>query len=335
VAPPYFDRSLATLAEAAAASVPAPERAEAVLAALRGLVGFDCGALSFYDPGSRRLRTLAQLDYPDGFDEASGTPGYRAEHERLRMLRPGRPLRFSDLPGNGATTFTATELAWPAGLRGGLGMALYAPDGRETGFLTLNTVAADRPTDRDRDLVAALGGVLGGVADAVGALAVREGGARLMLSRAGSVLRLPGADTPSVLDGDADPVRLAGRLAAQGVTAAAFLWQDGRGGDWHRIELSEATDRDTLGYPVAVSATNVHRPYGLTPRELEVLTLIAQGRTNRDIAQSLVVTTGTARIHVEHVLAKLGAQSRAEAAARATAEGLLVWVGDAPPMTVG
>jgi hypothetical protein len=48
-------------------------------------------------------------------------------------------------------------------------MALYARDGRETGFLSLNTVAARRPSDGDRDTVAALAGVLGEVADAVGA----------------------------------------------------------------------------------------------------------------------------------------------------------------------
>jgi hypothetical protein len=166
---PYFDRSLATVVESAAAALPSAERAEAVLEALREVVGFDAAALSFLDPGEQRLRTLAQLDYPDGFDEATATPEYRAEHQRLRMLRPGRPLRFTDLPDGGATSFTATELAWPAGLRGGLGMALYARDGRETGFLSLNTVAARRPSDGDRDTVAALAGVLGEVADAVGA----------------------------------------------------------------------------------------------------------------------------------------------------------------------
>jgi hypothetical protein len=77
VSPPRFDRSLATVAESAAAALPAPKRAEAVLEALRGVIGFDCAALSFFDPGEQRLRTLAQLDYPDGFEDATRPPNRR------------------------------------------------------------------------------------------------------------------------------------------------------------------------------------------------------------------------------------------------------------------
>ena len=58
---------------------------------------------------------------------------------------------------------------------------------------------------------------------------------------------------------------------------------------------------------------------------------MSRGWTNREIADSLVVATGTVRVHVERVLAKLGAQSRAEAAARAAAEGLAVWIDGRPP----
>jgi DNA-binding CsgD family transcriptional regulator len=332
--PPRFDAPLATVAEAAAASLPAAERAEGVLEALRGVVDFDCAALSFFDPGERRLRTLASLDYPGGFDEATGAPEYRAEHERLRMLRPHRPLRFSDLPDGGATTFTATELAWPVGLRGGLGMALYARDGRETGFFSLNTVATGRPTDRERDVIAALAGVFGEVADAVGRFA-RGLGYRVLLSATGSVSRLPGDAADGVLDSYGEPLAFARQLVALGRWPAAFLWRDAARARWHRIELTGSAEGEAVGYPVVVKATDVGRPYGLTPRELEVLTLVARGHSNRDIAETLVVATGTVRVHVERLLAKLGARSRAEAAARAAAEGLVVWIDGQPPITAG
>lgn len=52
----------------------------------------------------------------------------------------------------------------------------------------------------------------------------------------------------------------------------------------------------------------------LTRREREVLTLVAHGRTNRDIAQALVISERTAGVHVSRILAKLGAGNRAEAA---------------------
>ncbi len=54
----------------------------------------------------------------------------------------------------------------------------------------------------------------------------------------------------------------------------------------------------------------------LTHREREVLALVADGRTNRDIADVLFIEARTVEKHVEHIRAKLGARSRAEAAAR-------------------
>jgi DNA-binding NarL/FixJ family response regulator len=60
---------------------------------------------------------------------------------------------------------------------------------------------------------------------------------------------------------------------------------------------------------------------GLTPREQEVLALVAQGRTNRQIAEELFITGKTASVHVSNILSKLGAANRGEAAAMAHAAG--------------
>ena len=54
---------------------------------------------------------------------------------------------------------------------------------------------------------------------------------------------------------------------------------------------------------------------GLTPREAEVLGLVARGYTNRQIAATLVISVKTASVHVSHILAKLDARNRVEAAA--------------------
>lgn len=61
----------------------------------------------------------------------------------------------------------------------------------------------------------------------------------------------------------------------------------------------------------------------LTPRELEVLQLLAEGQTNAKIAQSLRITTGTAKLHVEHILKKLAVSDRTQAAVRALELGML------------
>jgi DNA-binding CsgD family transcriptional regulator len=54
---------------------------------------------------------------------------------------------------------------------------------------------------------------------------------------------------------------------------------------------------------------------GLTPREADVLALMAQGYTNREIATTLVISVKTASVHVSHILRKLDAPNRFEAAA--------------------
>lgn len=64
-------------------------------------------------------------------------------------------------------------------------------------------------------------------------------------------------------------------------------------------------------------------PYALTPRELHVLRLVAQGLTNRQISGILCISHNTVKSHVAHIFSKLGVIRRAEAAAKASRFGLL------------
>jgi two-component system, NarL family, response regulator LiaR len=64
-------------------------------------------------------------------------------------------------------------------------------------------------------------------------------------------------------------------------------------------------------------------PSSLTPRELEILRLIADGRENAEIAELLVISPSTAKNHVANVLEKLGAQNRVQAAVYAVRNGLV------------
>jgi DNA-binding NarL/FixJ family response regulator len=61
----------------------------------------------------------------------------------------------------------------------------------------------------------------------------------------------------------------------------------------------------------------------LTRREVEVLRLLSQGQTNPQIAQNLMVSRGTVKIHVQHIISKLGVSDRTQAAVRAIEAGLL------------
>jgi HD-GYP domain-containing protein (c-di-GMP phosphodiesterase class II)/DNA-binding CsgD family transcriptional regulator len=64
-------------------------------------------------------------------------------------------------------------------------------------------------------------------------------------------------------------------------------------------------------------------PAGLTPREVEVLQLLARGLSNKEIARRLVISPKTVGNHVEHIYAKIGASSRARASLFAMQNGLL------------
>ena len=71
-------------------------------------------------------------------------------------------------------------------------------------------------------------------------------------------------------------------------------------------------------------------PAGLTPREVEVLRLVARGLSNKEIAQRLVISPKTVSNHVEHIYAKIGTSSRAAAGLFAMQHGILPEEGLAP-----
>src|SRR5580765_7258694 len=61
----------------------------------------------------------------------------------------------------------------------------------------------------------------------------------------------------------------------------------------------------------------------LTPREIEVLRHIAGGNRNRDIAELLFITEETVKVHIKHIMEKLGASDRTQAIAIAVRRGII------------
>ena len=74
--------------------------------------------------------------------------------------------------------------------------------------------------------------------------------------------------------------------------------------------------------PVRAEEPSGALPEGITPREAEVLGLMARGFTNPQIAEELGITRGTAKVHVQNIIAKLGVSDRTQAAVRAVELGL-------------
>ena len=74
--------------------------------------------------------------------------------------------------------------------------------------------------------------------------------------------------------------------------------------------------------PATDEGGEVEDPFGLTPREREVLGLLVAGQTNRRIAETLFISESTASVHVSNIIGKLGVTNRAEAAVTAVRSGL-------------
>jgi DNA-binding CsgD family transcriptional regulator len=109
----------------------------------------------------------------------------------------------------------------------------------------------------------------------------------------------------------------AAAAARQAIEAAERL-----GASWLADELAALCERARLelatgadGAPRAVPAVASADPFGLTPRERQVLALLAQGATNRQIGAALYMAEKTASVHVSRILSKLDVRSRTQAAA--------------------
>lgn len=103
--------------------------------------------------------------------------------------------------------------------------------------------------------------------------------------------------------------------------------------------LRDACTQDglTVSLPPRSRASRAPAPQqpheALSPREVEVITLVAAGHSNRRTATVLGLTEGTVKRHMRNIFAKLGATSRVDAANKAVAAGLITPPASAPPKT--
>lgn len=118
--------------------------------------------------------------------------------------------------------------------------------------------------------------------------------------------------------------------------AARFAWRCGCRGillrDAHEERLTAAISAvvaglvvispSLLGALAREDATEM-AAIDLTPREVEVLSLLAEGLTNKAIARRLIISEHTVKFHVNAIMGKLDAQSRTDAVVRATRQGLI------------
>ena len=132
-------------------------------------------------------------------------------------------------------------------------------------------------------------------------------------------------DARAVVPADIDAATLAAvvTVVAAGLVVMPRDDLDGDdldGGDFDEDALDEES---AVGWPDPVDGAG-ELPIALTPREREVLALLAEGASNKAIARALAVSVHTAKFHVASLTEKLGAHGRLEAIAIAIRAGLVM-----------
>jgi len=299
------------------------ERAATAVEELRTLVPFDAVEVGIKNPLTDDLTLLTGEGYSEDVLEGLHSRAFVDLMYSLDLPNTGRPTRMKDLPGDPLDNWAVSDMLLPAGYREGMTMALRTSDGRFVGAINLSTSSAEHPSDLAKDAIAQLCVALGNMVDPGQSarwisMLLGSGSMAIGLAADGETIALPGLVGHHLLSRDSELIRVAQRSSVRG-TGGSFMWPDDD--DWYKVRVVPCRGDDHLASVVSLDSTDIGP---LTRRELEVLTLAAEGLSNHEIAQALVVSDRTVATHVEHVLDKLEAPNRAAAASYALREGLIL-----------
>jgi DNA-binding CsgD family transcriptional regulator len=308
-----------------------PDRAGALLRMLGRLIPSDGAWLALAEPSSGLFTTIASVALDDGVLQWLAGPVTAREVEAVGLTGVRPPMSPSDLPYPAEDLETWSECLLPAGYREGLGVGLFT-GGRHVGHVGLLHGVPEPPSPAARRLLARLAPVLACAVDPMRAMLVLAHVVRgvtggVVMRADGTTGGLPGlADDPLLTTGS--PVVLAARARiASGQVWSSFLWPCGGGHapDGHAritvVASAEDVPRTVVGVITVSLAGDLH---DLTARELQVLGLLVEGCSNREVARALRVAERTVAAHIEHILVKLSVATRTLAAVRAEREGLYV-----------
>lgn len=305
------------------------DQAAHVTRLLRDLVRCQAFALVAWDPMSstHRHTTIARDGYSDntmlyvndGF--VANCPVFA-----IAKTQEARALRWRDYKRDWNVylpdTFTAQQYLMPDGFREGTTMCLHLADGRRVGAIHLSWSKEAFATDERRELTERFGPMLANVCDQlrtpqVMADELAPGAHALVLSPSGAAFRLPNR-SPGPHLGEGGALRRLILEKSRPARPHRFIWPD-EDGRCHKVTLTPCR-----GDIVLVTEDSAPWPYNLSFRELQILHLVTTGASNPEIAEQLFVSPRTVSTHIEHLLAKMGCDSRTRLAAVAVSEGLLL-----------
>lgn len=313
------------LAAIASDHASAGERSEAILEELRNLIPVEAAEIIALDPfGSSHWESpsmLATHGYTKDVLDNLHSQDFFELMECLDLPATGRPTRMKDLPGDPLDNWAVSDVLLPAGYREGMTMCLRTSDGRFVGVINVSTTDFEHPSDLAKEVLFQLCTALGNMADPLrsrswihallGSSAMAVG-----LDENGLAIDLPGIQRHDLLQGETELLDVA-RQSARMKTWSSFVWPND--GDFLRVRVLPCRAEEPISSLVSVDVVDIGP---LTQRELEVLTLAAEGLSNGEIGEALIITPRTVATHVEHILDKINAPNRAAAASYAIREGL-------------
>jgi DNA-binding CsgD family transcriptional regulator len=299
------------------------DRATAILEELRKLVPFDAAEIVSINPITEESVQIASQGYTQQVLDDLHSPQFHDIMQALNLPNTGKPVRMRDLPGDPMDNWAVADVLLPAGYAEGMTMCLRTPDGRFTGVINLSTLSTEHPSDIARDAIAHLCATLGNLVDPMQSgkwisMLLGAGSMAIGLNSTGETVSIPGLAGHKLLQSGTDLVQVAQKSAVHN-SWGSFVWPDEE--DWFRVRVVPCKGEQAISTVVSLDAIDIGP---LTRRELEVLTLAAEGLSNGEISDALVISARTVTTHVEHILDKLDAPNRAAAASYALREGYIL-----------
>lgn len=301
-------------------TVATPSAAAAVLDGLRAVLPYDCAALSLWDPCAAHHVTLAGDGYPNSVLRFLDTR-MQADPIFAEIRRGRTPVRVRDIPLPRRRGEVFETIIRPLGFADGVTHCLVARDGRYLGMLNASTVSSRQPDDDAVALLDLLADDLAAALDPLplsvppSAVLAKGEADGILVCSAGQLIPLTTGARPELAEASSPLRPLLEAMLARPASQARLVVLLG-------LDLLAVT---LDGGPEGVLL--LHRPgaapYGLTPRELQVLDAVSRGWTNAVTAQALGVAPRTVGTHIEHVLAKTQCPNRTAAARLAARLGLL------------
>lgn len=300
----------------------AAEARQEMLRLLNEAMDSDAASLVAVDPFDGEHRQVAGVDYP-----AEVARSLAVEFARTTwfddVLDGALPQSISDEPSQSFRRgWFYEQHVEPAGFRDGMTGALRR-NGRYVGLVHLSSGRHAAFDTEARQLLASVMPALAAVADVTGRAAdaadVRQSDSAALVS-GDEIVPVPERDRPQVLE-DRTFRQVVAEFRESGGQQLQIFWPVGR--IWHRVALVSPKLPVSRPGAVLVHTRPADVPYGLTSRELDVLTRLAMGLTNDVIAEEFFLSPRTIHTHVEHVLQKTRTSSRTEAAMLAVRESIL------------